>query len=208
MPTTYSLVGPYLKVARSATDFDLYDLRGNVKISDVAEVVTITQGQTNKKFEIPYASFDPVLSGSGAFMTLFNAQVAKNIASVAWGYDSVTGVSVLIKIGTDGITTYENPIGNPYTPIGNVLPTNEFPVTPIITSYTSNVSGFSNACHSLIVVNQSAVGGIFNGQTFPNVAGYALVLPPVVLGDGSLKMYGSYTHDGSVGALNITEIIY
>lgn len=215
MPTTYSLVGPHLKVARSATDFDLYDLRGNTKISDVAEVVTITQGQSNKKFEIPYASFDPVLSGSGAFMTLFNAQVNRVISvpssnlvvSALWGYDSGTGTNVFVKEYADGTESYESPIDTPYTPIGAISKTNTIPSDLIMMAVSTN--GLLNTPGSVLELSitcQSGAGTFtINGVTYNSVIGFQKTYQAKVLGDGSVKKVPAFTVDGGGATTLIIE---
>ena len=162
MPTTYSLVGPYLKVARTATDFDLYDLRGNVKISDVAEVVTITQGQTNKKFEIPYASFDPVLSGSGAFMTLFNAQVALTVTSASWGYDTA-GTLFYVKQMSDSSVVYESPIGAVTAPTGDVASFRTTAFTSTLNVIETSAAGSVPSCLEWTLVNTGGGPLTLNG---------------------------------------------
>jgi len=218
MPTTYSLVGPHLKVARSATDFDLYDLRGNTKISDVAEVVTITQGQSNKKFEIPYASFDPVLSGSGAFMTLFNAQVNRVISvpssnlvvSALWGYDNATGTGVFIKEYADGTQSYESPIDTPYTPIGSITKTNEFGTSLTVTSIgTSGLFNTPDGCLEVIITCQGVAGAFtINGVAYNSVIGFQKTYTAKVLGDGSLKRLPPFSIDGGgVTSMNIEYIL-
>lgn len=203
MPTTYSIKGPFLQVFRDGDDMDFHDLRVNAKFTDVDETVTITLGQSGKKFEIPYASFYPALSGTGAFTTLLTAQMGLTVMSGSWGYDSASGDSVFIKTASDGTVSYESPIGSVYNPSGTILPIDTFPQSNSVVSYTSSGVGNTSSCNELIVVNQDGGVCYFNGQLLPAVAGYTLNFPAKVLGNGNMYIYPNFSFDCSGGG-NIT----